>query len=330
MWSRLGLSLLVLGLLLATCGREPSIAGRIDAIRRDGTFPTFRELPSKARRLELYPRSPGPAERARFAECPEGLAILELGASAVPELIRLLNDRRRRTYAAAFLGEIGGPRAAEALVATWRAVRATYTEMSVVRTEADGMRRVHQRFEPEDGGFCGELLHALCLCAAPLATEIARDTSRALDEVDRLAAEGAAMDARERRAGDAGPDDLTWHVEPVETACEGLHILGMCGAPEAVPQFDRALRSPIRALPWGALRDVIYLGPGRERTLPALGVLLDDPAFRGRAVLAIARILDDVHLDLPSAEVEAEAVARYRKRLQELGHLPQESPPRPK
>lgn len=331
MWSRLGLSLLVLGLLLATCGREPSIAGRIDAIRGDGTFPTFRELPSKARRLELYPRSPDPAERARFADCPEGLAILELGASAVPELVRLLNDRRRWTYAAAFLGEIGGPRAAEALVATWRAVRATFTEMSVVRTEADGMRRVHQRFEPEDGGFCGELLHALCLCAAPLAAEIARDTSRALDEVDRLAAEGAAMDARERRTGDAGPEDLAWHVEPVETACEGLHILGMCGAPEAAPLFDRALRSSVPALPRAAVHDVIFLGPGRDRTLPALGVLLDDEKLRGEAVDAIARIVDGDSPPRPSTpEAEAEAVARYRKRLQELGHLAKESPPRPK
>jgi hypothetical protein len=329
MWSRLGLSLLVLGLLLATCGREPSIAGRIDAIRRDGTFPTFRELPSKARRLELYPRSPGPAERARFAECPEGLAILELGASAVPELIRLLNDRRRRTYAAAFLGEIGGPRAAEALVATWRAVRATYTEMSVVRTEADGMRRVHQRYEPEDGGLLRGAPPRLVPLRRPARRRDRRDTSRALGEVDRLAAEGAAMDARERAPAMQGrrPPGTS---NPSRPHARGLHILGMCGAP-------RPCRSSIGRcdLPSGpalgrpARRD---LPRARARAdPPALGgVLLDDPALRG-GPSSRSRASGRRPPGPPSAsEVEAEAVARYRKRLQELGHLPQESPPRPK
>ncbi|MHC4819995.1 MAG: hypothetical protein ACYTF8_18295, partial [Planctomycetota bacterium] len=113
-----------------------------------------------------------------------------------------------------------------------------------------------------------------------------------------------------------------WHVEPVETACEGLRILAMVGAPEAPPLFTRALRSPVRALRWTGVQEVNWIGEGAKQTLPALGALLDAPDWRGDVIEPLSLILAGKGVPDPLTDEEQEKLARrYRERLRELGHL---------
>lgn len=314
-------------LLLAACGKT-TVADRIDALRKAGVDVNLYELPSAQRMEELYPdrdvRSLRPHGAGRTLRAhAAGAAILEAGPAAVPELVALLEDPERAKLAALFLGEIGGSEAALGLLARWRELRGTLQDMSVYRRRdgeiwAGGVRR-----EGPFVDFYGALLHALCHVGREVGAEVAADTAAAMDEAERIQLAGGNVIFEERRDEPEGEVTLRWQVEPIEAAEEGLYVLAMAGAREGVDVFVRALRSPVRSIRWKAIQGVGWLGEGMDRTLPILGALLDDPEWRSMALEAVAFMVarDVVPRSLSPAEEEALAV-RYKRRLQELGHLP--------
>lgn len=319
---------LVLVLFVAACGAaEPTVEQRIDALLEGGKHFEHNVLPSRARMAELYPESPPDRSEwrieFRLRENPDAAALLRAGERAVADLVRLVDDPKRRTLACLFLAEIGGVPAANSLLAAWRKERGRYVHKTGRYPTEGGMNYIAYTYEPADGGFSGELIAALCYTGRDVSVEIARDATISMDEAERLAAAGEKLDRQEKRTRPEGEVELFWDVEPVETACEGLHILGMAGANDAPALFARALRSSIRSLRWAAVQDVLYIGQGKETTLPALAPLLDGSDLRDAALRAVIRILDhDSERSSTTPAERTELVARYRKRLQELGYAP--------
>jgi hypothetical protein len=321
---RRGLSLAILLPFCMACGK-PTVADRIDAIRESGVRFAHAELPSPQRMAELYPGyesggiKHGIGHELRANE--HAAAILDAGQAAVPELVRLLDDPRRATLAAVFLAEIGGRESAMGLLARWRALRGVAKEMSVYRVRDGKTYAEGYRDEGVDGEFYTELIAALCYVGRAVGAEVAANTKAAMDEAERLQHAGERLLYEERRDEPAGEVELRWRAEPIQTAQEGLKMLAMAGAAEGVDLLVRALRSPVKGIRWEALAYVAYLGHGKDRTLPVLGGLLDDPEWRDKALDAVATILDR-GLVPPSPGEEETAAKRYKKRLQELGHLP--------
>jgi hypothetical protein len=97
----------------------------------------------------------------------------------------------------------------------------------------------------------------------------------------------------------------------------------MVGAPEAGAVVLRALRSPVQAFRWTALEHAAYLGPALDHVLPALGALLDDPAWREAALEQLMLGLDRQAPPRPLDEDRLDQLVQtYRERLRAAGHLP--------
>jgi len=313
-------------LLLVGCGAK--VADHIDALRESGTrWYVHSMLPSPERLAEIYPgrESVGlDSLRSRLRKDEHARAILDAGEAAVPELVRLLDDPERRTLAAVFLAEIGGEQAATALLGRWRDHRGDVKTKSVYRSFERAGRPVTMamgsRHEGIDSGFYSELLHALCFVGRAVSAAVAADTRAAMDEAEKLQAAGEKLRREETRQEEEL--ELRWNIEPVETACEGLHILAMVGAPEAPALFTRALRSPVRSFRWTGVQEVNWIGEGAKQTLPALGALLDDPDWREDVLEPLALLLDQRGIPDPLTDEKQEELARqYKERLRELGHL---------
>ncbi|HEX5136913.1 MAG TPA: hypothetical protein VFY93_08080 [Planctomycetota bacterium] len=311
-------------LLGAACG-EPSVQDRIDAIRRSGAHFAHASLPSPERIKELYPDTPDVTRdrgiRDSLLADQDAAALLRAGDAAVPDLVRLLNDPERGTLAAVFLGEIGGKDAAVALLARWRELRGKDQEKHLHLYAGGEIYPLGYTYERVDGRAYGEMIASLCYVGRDVGKEIAKDTAAAMDEGERLQRDGEDLSFKEWREEDDGKLNLTWSAEPVETACEGLKLLAMAGAPEGVDLFVRALRSPVRAFRWEALQQHTYLGVGRDRTIPLVGALLDDPEWRAMAIEAISVVLKEVPAPDASAAEQDKVVARYKRKLQDLGYL---------
>jgi len=316
----------VTGLLLVGCGAK--VADHIDALRESGERYVHSMLPSPERLADLYPgQEPDRGFRSRLRKDEHARAILDADAAAVPELVRLLDDPERRTLAAVFLAEIGGEQAATAILGRWRDLRAEVETKSVYhKVERAGGPVTWtrgQRHEGIDNEFYNELLHALCFVGGAVSAAVAADTRAAMDEAERRHAAGEDLLRKETRKEEETVE-LRWHAEPVETACEGLRILAMVGAPEAAPLFWRALHSPVRSFRWTGVQEVNWIGEGAKQFLPALGALLDDDDVRLReqVLWQLAFLLDRQGPPDPLTDEEQEKLARrYKERLRELGHL---------
>jgi len=327
MWYKCGMRRGLAGLcvLVAACG-DPSVQDRIDAIRRSGAHFAHVNLLSPERFKELYPDTPDAARergiRERLLADPDAAALLRAGDAAVPDLVRLLKDPERGALAAAFLGEIGGKDAAAGLLARWREVRGTDQEKHLHLYAGEEIYARGYTYEAIDGRVYGEMMASLGYTGRAVGKEIAADTAAAMDEGERLQRDGKDLSFVAWREEEDGKLKLTWSAEPVETACEGLRLLALAGAPEGVDLFVRALRSPVRAFRWTAIQEHTYLGVGRDRTIPVLAGLLDDPEWRAKAVeeIAVAVFRDDVR-DPSTAQAE-ELAPQYKRKLQELGYLP--------
>jgi hypothetical protein len=317
---------LVFAFLCAACG-GPSVEDRIDALRAQGKGFEHNELPSAARMAELYPGA-APESLARpqddlFGHA-DARAILDAGPAAVPDLVRLLDHPKRRRLAAGFLAETGGTPAAAALLAQWRRHRGAIANTDVFRTE-DARTTYGTRYEPADDGYFAEVIYGLCVTGRAVSAEVARDTAAAMDEAERLKAGGDALHRTEERAEGGLRARVVTPAEPVETACEGLHILAMSGAPEGPTAFVRGLRSPVERIQRTAVVDVRYLGRGEDQTLPALAPLLDttDLPDRWAVVNAVAFLTDRAAIPMHPSATELDALAdRYETLLRERGHLP--------
>jgi len=274
-------------LLLAACGGE-SVADHIDALRRSGAR-YVHEVPRPPRVDETIPEGPSLASRLRENE--DGRALLENPDAAVPDLVRLLDDPDRRTIAASLLAEIGGERAAQGLLEHWRELRGGVKRKWGYRIPDVGIP-LGSRYEGVDDAFYAELLRALCKEEPQVSEAIVHDTEASLRECDRLCASGADLALKEQREEGGRRVELRWSPEPVETACEGLRILAVAGAPEAPTLLARALSLPTRALRRAALRSVPYLGPRAEPLFPALARLLDDPEWHDETRTQLAILAD--------------------------------------
>jgi len=319
---------LVVVLLGAACGAD-SVGDHVEALRAGDARYVHSTFPSPERLAELYPetRKKAAGSRHELRGNEHAAAILDAGEAAVPDLVALLDDPESRTLAAFFLGEIGGERAASALLGRWRALRGKAVRKRVYVFEPRRERLVRMargyRYEGVDHEFYGEVLGALRYAGRAVSASIAADTAAAMDKGERLHANGEALRYEQRRREGEQDLELRWSVEPVETACEGLETLAMVGALEAPDLFVRALRGPIRAFRWTAMQQVGFLGKDAQRTLPALGALLDDPDWRKRAVKTLAEALDGEHWLAPLSDERAQELAdRFKVRLRARGHLP--------
>jgi len=316
----------VVALLLVGCGE--TVTNHIDALRESGARYTHSMLPSPERLAEIYREPAGSTSlRSQLRRNEHARAIFDAGEGAVPELVLLLDDAERRTLAAFFLAEIGGEQTASALLGQWRGLRGRVQEKIVYHKVGASVMK-GRRYEGVDGKYYNELLHALCYTGRPVSAAVAADTRAAMDESERLRAAGEDLRRKETRQEATDEIELRWDIEPVETACEGLMILAMVGAPEAPALYTRALGSPIRAFQWKGIHNVVFIGEGAKQTLPALGALLDDQQSREFVIEQLAFILDQGSPPSPDwpasplTEEEQEAVARrYKQRLRELGHL---------
>jgi hypothetical protein len=316
--------ILVLAWALAACG-DPSLAERIDALRAGGARYAHQLVPAPARRAELSPdadEAPGSSFLEHVREDENARAILDLGPAAEADLVRLLDDPERRTLAAFFLAEIGGERGAAALLAKWRALRGDTKTKSVYLLGDGAATALGYRHEGVEPSFYGELDFALCYAGRPVSAAIASDTAAAMTEGEDLAAAGEPLFLEETREEGEDRLELRWSVEPIETACEGLRLLAMVGAPEAPPLYDRALRSPVHAFRWTAVQNALYIGKPAERLLPALAGLFDDARLGDEALEAVAFLVDRGYPGNLDEAGRAAARERYRERLRELGHLP--------
>jgi len=181
------------------------------------------------------------------------------------------------------------------------------------------------RYEGVDGRFYGELIHALCYAGRPVSASVAADTRAAMDEAEKRQSAGEDLWRKETRQEAPGEVELQWDIEPVETACEGLEILAMVGAPEAPPLFMRALGSQVRSCRWAAVHSVSYIGEGDEQLLPVLGALLDgdDMRLREDVLWQLECMLDRAGPSRPPTDDDEpeDPVQRCKQRLRELGHL---------
>jgi hypothetical protein len=289
------------------------------------TFPT-EFLPTAERMAELHPESSEDwrathGYRRQLRANPDASAILDAGQAAVPDLVRLLGEADREMLAAVLLSEIGGREAAQGLLARWRETRARFQEKSAYLHSDGEVYSQGVRTEGPGSGY-GKVLYALKCLGREVGTEVAADTAAAMDEAERIQRAGNNVIFEERVQEPEGEVELRWQVEPIEAACEGLQILAMAGAPEGVDPYVRALRSPVRSFRWHALQYVPYLGHGLDRTLPAIGAMIDDPEWRDLVLGALATIWNQIPPRDPSPDKEEKLVARYKRRLQELGHLP--------
>jgi hypothetical protein len=316
-------------MLVATACGKASVEDRIDALLASGKSFNHSLLPSPSRMAVLYPGRPRESEereRTAATAVDADMRALVAAVGAAPELVRMLDDPVRRTLAVQFLAEIGGVPAENALLAQWRKLRDGINRKHIFRSTAGGNMYLGYHYEGDDDKFFRELLYALSYTGGHMSAEVARDTKTAMDEAERRELAGEKLRFDERRKEAEGTIDVSWFAEPVETACEGLEILGMTGAPDGVALFVRAIRSSIIPFRQTAVQNVTYLGQGKDQTLPALGRLLDDPKWRPDAASAIA-LLIDVHAG-PSFTASASGaewdrfVAQLKARLQELGHLP--------
>jgi hypothetical protein len=303
----------VLGLIavvMAACGDR--VAGSLDLVRETG-----RPL----RHVEGEVSCEGPAIASllpRLKEDPNACEILRSGAGSVPTLALLLDDADRRTLAAVFLAEIGGKEAATALLERWRATRDAAQEVVFFRQRGEAAVRRGYHYEGIDHAFYGELFMALGYAGRPVSAAIAQDTAAAIEESERLQAEGAELVAIERREDGI---ELRRRAPSVETAREGLRLLAMLRAPEAPSVFVKALRSPVLIVRTTAVQRVVYLTQPTDELLRALHPLLDDPELRIEAAEQVEFLLDPVAavgvepaLRMP-AERQAALVARCKQQL---------------
>ncbi|MCP5070930.1 MAG: hypothetical protein GY946_30570 [bacterium] len=281
----------LLTLLLAGCGED---ADRNDAVVRDHIDGLLkagiedlpgRWLPGPDRERRLYPDEDRSTPRSRgyLGKSPDGRALLALDQAAVPALVALLPDARRRTLAVVFLGEIGGPDAASALLQKWRGLRDN-TRAKRAYIDNGGMRLVSTMYETPDDQLVPALAHSLSLCGLPVTKEIAADTLAAMNEAEALQRDGAAVKLEEAKELDGRPAKLIWWVEPVETTKKGLEILSMVGGPEALPVFTRALDSPIPTIRLTAIQASMHMAYEAEPLLPTLTEALHDPEYRAPAL----------------------------------------------
>lgn len=325
-WYMCGMRWVVTGLMLAAACGDPSVRDRIDAIRRSGARFAHETLPSPQRTRERSPDGRGTWQegiRSDLWKNSDAAALLRMGDAAVPDLARLLEDRERGPLAAVFLGEIGGKGAAAALLARWRELRGEDQQKRIYRYQGEAVYAEGFTYERVDMDAYGEMIASLCYTGREVGKEIAADTAAAMDESERLQREGKDLAFEEWRDEEDGKKRLMWDAEPVETACEGLQFLAMAGAPEGVDLFVRGLQSPVRAIRWAAIQEHTWLEVGRDRTMPLLGGLLDDPEWRVKAVEELSSVLPGVSFVVDPSPDEAEELAsRYRRKLQELGYLP--------
>jgi hypothetical protein len=309
----------ILALLLTTAvavAEESSVKAHIDALQRGGRRFVHQRLPSSRRQKELFPDAEeipgGVGERLRKSE--HGRAIFESGEASVTELIALLKDKERRTLAAVFLAEIGGDRAAAALLRGWRELRDKAKKKSVYVTAPPDGRIIGLgfRYEGIDAEFYGELILALCYAGRSASHGVAFDTKRALEESERLHNAGESLRREEKR----DDEQLRWNVEPVETACEGLQLLAAAWGQDAPEMLARGLRSPVPAIRWTALQNASYADRDAEPVLRALGELLDDPEWRNDALEQVAFLIDREKLpDELSGNDRDELIARYKRKI---------------
>ena len=293
----------LLALLLVGCGEDarpsPSdeVRRRIDGLLKAGIedLPS-RVLPGNARKQRLYPdedpvrETVGSHARSWLSKNLHGRALIAMDQMAIPTLGELLRDkedrsltRRRRLLAVVFLGEIGGPEAASTLLEAWRQIRDN-ARAKRAYIDNDGLHLISTVYETSDDQLVLALTHSLSLCGEHVTAELAADTRAALDAADALHADGKDVQMEEAREIDGRDAKLTWWVEPVETAKEGLGILSMIGGQDVVPLFERALRSPIRTIRWHAIQSSVSLAYEAQPLLPTLVEALLDPAFRAPAL----------------------------------------------
>jgi hypothetical protein len=305
-------------LVLGSCG-DP-VAGMVDQVLRSGAHYIHVEGDL---RTDGTPAIKSLAPRLR--QDPVARALLDAAGSAVPRLVRLLDDEERRTVAAVFLAEIGGDEAVAALLRCWRKTRDAADERTIYRAVGDGWVKLGYRYEGIDHAFYGELLMALAYAGRGASAEIAKDTDAAISDSERLLAKGAELLTREEREEEGRRLELRTRAPSIQTAREGLRLLAMLRAPEAPARFARALRSPVPALRRAALQEVVYLGAPTDELLRALDPLLDDPELQVDAAEQVEFLLapGDSIGSKPAHRLPRDAllefVARSKERLR--GHL---------
>lgn len=311
--------------LCAACGEAdpPTVGDRLDAMIEAGATPVHQSLPSPARKAELSIPVVADGVRPVLLETTHGRALLEAGQAVVPDLVGFLDDEERGTLAAVFLAEIGGEEAAQGLLDVWRSLRGhrvtkhTYTALE---ESAEPMRIASGfRHEGVRHVFYGELLMALAYAGLPVSAEIASDTLAAVKSCEKRRSAGETLGFEEEE----GDERRKWSDPEVETATEGLRILAMLGAAEAVDQLVRALASPIEEFRWTAAQNAYWLGKDVDPVLPSLVRTLDDPS-RGLRVEALRELLSILELPVVDYTIEDEeledAVARVKDALRTRGH----------
>lgn len=321
--------------LLSGCGGKTTVADHLDGLAASGTTYRHNTLPSPARRAELNPVSssdptPGQTLAERLHKNEHGRALLDAGQTAVPELIALLGDENRRTLAAVFLGEAGGPEAAGALLHQWRELRPkrlkknVYVHLSDPAKPGSRSLRAGFHYEGVEGAFYGELLFALSYCGRPESAAIASDTRAAMKRCESRQAAGEVFVAESQgEPSDEHPHGTTvrWSDGEVETCDEGLELLAMIGAPEATELFVRALHSPVRSFRWTALQNASYLGTAVKPLVASIWQLLDDPDLADLAASALTDITRGPRSPQPPEGEAWDAWrARTEKALQDLGY----------
>lgn len=303
-------------------------------------------LPGYKRWEELYPNhggtpaSAGATHRQRLQRLRENSnadALLAAGSKAATPLTELLGDTKRQDLAAIFLGEIGGPVAATALLEAWRRTRAasqtrtSYTKEAV--THLSG-QTVTGALVYERPPFQSAVVYSLSLCGRPVAEQIAQDTLEAINAAEALQRQGEPIRFEESGDLDGLPAQVSWLAEPADTAVEGIGVLSMVGGEHAVRVLATSLRSPVQPIRWDAIQASASLAYEAEPLLPQLVEALADPAFRKEARSALSLLYHTSELrrvEDPSEMEWKQIAAHWTERIAQERiprELPQATPAR--